>query len=161
VIAETMMKTLITIAMSAVALANAQVQSSGKESAVTHHARGTFDVKIGPLAAYSQEDKTLGRFSIDKQFYGDLVGTSKGEMLSAGSSAGSGGYVAIEKITGTLNAHSGSFVLQHNATMDNGKPHLNIIVVPGSGSGELTGITGKMEIIIDKGKHSYVFEYTL
>jgi len=126
-----------------------------------HSATGSFDVKIAPLAAYNPDDKTLGRFAIDKQFHGGLEATSKGEMLSAGNPSSSGGYVAIEKVTGTLNGHGGSFVLQHNATMENGKPQMNIIVVPGSGSGDLAGISGKMDIIIDKGRHSYVFEYTL
>jgi len=151
---------LIAIAMSVIATVYAQTQSVGKES-VMHRVTGSFDVKLAPLAAYNQDDKTMGRFSVDKQFHGGLEATSKGEMLSAGSSAGSGGYVAIEKVTGTLNGHSGSFVLQHNATMDSGKPQLNIIVVPGSGSGELTGIAGTMDIIIDKGNHSYVLEYAL
>ena len=126
-----------------------------------HRATGTFDVKVAPLAAYNKEDKTLGRFSIDKQFHGGLEATSKGEMLSAGNPARSGGYVAIEKITGTLDGRAGSFVLEHNATVEDGKPHMNIIVVPGSGTGELTGIGGKMEIIIDNGKHSFIFEYML
>jgi hypothetical protein len=116
---------------------------------------------IAPLAAYNQDGKTLGRFSIDKQFHGDSEATSKGEMLSAGNPSSSGGYVAIEKVTGSLNRRNGGFVLQHNATMENGKPHMNIIVVPGSGAGNLTGISGKMDIVIEKGKHSYVFEYTV
>ncbi len=128
---------------------------------MSHSATGTFEVKVAPLTPYNQDDKTLARFSIDKQFHGDLDATSKGEMLSAGNAATSGGYVAIEKVTGKLNGHSGTFVLQHNATMENGKPHLNIVVVPGSGSGELAGIAGKMDITIEAGKHSYVFEYTL
>jgi hypothetical protein len=82
-------------------------------------------------------------------------------MLSAGNPSTSGGHVAIEKVTGKLNGRSGSFVLQHSGTMEDGKPHMTIIVVPSSGSGELTGIAGKMDIIIGAGKHSYVFEYTL
>ena len=126
-----------------------------------YRATGTFDVKIAPLSPYNQDDKSLGRFSIDKQFRGDLEASSKGEMLSAGNPSTSGGYVAIEKVTGKLNGRSGSFILQHKAIMENGKPYLNIIVVPGSGSGELTGIGGKMDIIIESGKHSYVFDYTL
>lgn len=128
---------------------------------MSNRATGTFEVKVAPLAAYNQEDKTLGRFSIDKQFHGDLEATSKGEMLSAGNPNKSGGYVAIEKVSGKLNGHSGSFVLQHSATMENGHPHLDIFVVPGSGSGELSGISGTMDIVIESGKHSYVFNYTL
>jgi hypothetical protein len=108
-----------------------------KEGSLSNRATGTFEVKITPLAPYNQEDKTLGRFSIDKQFHGDL------------------------EVTGKLNGRSGSFVLQHSATMENGKPHMTVFVVPGSGSGELSGISGTMDIVIEPGKHSYVFTYTL
>jgi hypothetical protein len=122
---------------------------------------GTFHVKINSLPAYNtSEDAKLARMSIDKQFQGDLEGTSQGEMLSAGTDTqGSAGYVAIERVTGTLDGRSGGFVLQHNATMTRGAPYLNIIVVPDSGTGELVGIEGTMNIIIEKGKHSYEFEY--
>ena len=124
---------------------------------------GAFDVKIGTLPQYNtSEGAKLARMSIDKQFHGDLEATSQGEMLSAGTDTkGSAGYVAIERVTGTLNGRSGGFVLQHNATMTRGAPYLNIVVVPDSGTGELAGLTGKMHIVIDKGKHSYEFEYTL
>ena len=136
-------------------------EAIGKEARLTARAIGTFQVKITPLTPYNQDDKTLGRFSLDKQFHGDLEATGKGEMLSAGNPAASGGYVAIEKITGKLNGRSGSFVLQHSATMENGKPHMSIFVVPGSGTGELSGISGTMDIVIEPGKHSYVLTYTL
>ena len=100
--------------------------------------------------------------SIDKQFRGDLEATSQGEMLSAGTDIqGSAGYVAIERVTGTLNGRSGGFVLQHNATMTRGAPYLNIVVVPDSGTEDLVGLSGTMQIIIDKGKHSYEFQYSI
>jgi hypothetical protein len=100
---------------------------------------------------------------INKQFHGDLEATSKGTMLAAGTGAkgSSGGYVALEIVTGTLKGHTGTFVLQHSATMNRGVPQLSITVVPDSGTGQLTGIAGKMNIIIADGKHSYDFEYTL
>jgi Protein of unknown function (DUF3224) len=125
-------------------------------------ATGTFNVKIGSLAPYNtSEDAKLGRMSIDKQFDGDLVATSQGEMLTAGTvTQGSAGYVAIERVTGILNGRSGGFALQHNATMTRGAPYLNIVVTPDSGTGELAGISGTMRIIIDKGNHSYEFEYS-
>ena len=128
-----------------------------------HHANGSFDVKLQPLGAYNQDEGAgLARMSIDKQFHGELDATSKGEMLSAMSAVqGSAGYVAIERVTGTLGGRKGSFVLQHNATMTRGAPYLNIIVVPDSGSGELTGLTGSMKIIIENGRHSYEFDYAL
>jgi hypothetical protein len=100
--------------------------------------------------------------SIDKQFHGDLEGTSKGQMLSAmGSVKGSAGYVALERITGTLKGRSGSFVLQHSGTMTRGAPQLSVTVVPDSGTGQLVGLAGALTIKIDNGKHSYDFDYTL
>jgi hypothetical protein len=99
---------------------------------------------------------------IEKQFSGDLEATSKGEMLTAGTSVkGSAGYVAIEKVSGALHGRSGTFVLQHSGTMTRGAPQLTITVVPDSGTGELVGLAGKMVINIVNGKHSYDFEYTL
>jgi hypothetical protein len=132
-----------------------------KEKAVTSHASGTFDVKLTPQAA-EDGDAGLGRTSIDKQFHGDLEGTSKGQMLSAmGSVKGSAGYVAMERVIGTLKGRTGSFVLQHSGTMTRGTPQLSVTVVPDSGTGQLEGIAGTLTIKIDAGKHSYEFDYTL
>ena len=127
-------------------------------------AAGPFEVKLNPLEAYNRDaDAALGRMSIDKQFHGDLEATSKGEMLTAmGTAKGSAGYVAIERVTGTLHGRSGSFALQHSSTMARGEPAQSIKVVPDSGSGELTGLSGSMTIIIAPGgAHSYEFDYTL
>ena len=130
---------------------------------MTSRAKGTFEVKLGPLATYSQaEGSLLGRMSIDKQFRGDLEASSQGEMLSAGAVAkGSAGYVAMERVSGTLHDRGGSFTLQHSATMTRGVPQLSITVVPDSGTGELAGLSGWMTIEIADGKHSYEFEYTI
>jgi hypothetical protein len=130
---------------------------------MSHHVTGPFDVKVAPLEPYNKDDKALGRYSLDKVFHGALEGTSKGEMLAFGTGAAgsSGGAVAIEKVTGKLDGKSGSFVLAHRGTMDAGKPTYSIIVIPGSGTGELTGISGTMDIVNESGKHSYVFDYTL
>ena len=130
---------------------------------MTTHAKGTFEVKITPQTPDGKfEDATMSRMTIDKQLHGDLEATSKGQMLSAMTDVkGSAGYVAMERVTGTLNGRSGSFVLQHSATMTRGVPQLSITVVPDSGTGQLVGLTGKMDIIINAGKHSYDFEYTL
>jgi hypothetical protein len=126
------------------------------------HATGTFEVKLVPQPAASDADPALGRMSIDKQFRGDLEGTSQGQMLTAGTGvAGSGAYVAVEKIIGTLNGRSGSFILQHQGTMTRGAPQLTITVVPDSGTDELAGLSGNFSIKIDDGKHSYDFDYTL
>ena len=130
---------------------------------MTTRASGPFEVKLVPQAMGDQaESSPLGRMAIDKQFHGDLEATSKGEMLTAGTSVkGSAGYVAIERVTGTLHGRSGSFVLQHSGTMTRGVPQLTITVVPDSGTGDLAGLAGKMAIVIADGKHSYDLEYTL
>lgn len=124
---------------------------------------GDFDVKLNPLATYESSDGSLmGHLSLDKEFRGDLVATSKGEMLSAGTNVkGSAGYVAIERVIGTLHGRRGSFVLQHSGTMTRGAPQLSVSVVPDSGTDELVGLAGTMAIIIADGKHSYEFSYTL
>ena len=123
-----------------------------------HHASGTFDVKMAPIASTDG----LTRMSIDKQIHGGLEATTKGEMLAGGDySKGAAGYVAMELVTGTLDGKSGTFVLQHTATMDATGPHMTVIVTPGSGTGALTGITGTFTIVIANGKHSYTFDYTL
>jgi Protein of unknown function (DUF3224) len=134
-----------------------------KEKTVAGHAAGAFDVKVEAQGDADKADgSTLVRYSLDKQYHGDLEGTSKGTMLTAGTEVkGSAGYVAMERVTGMLKGRSGSFVLQHSATMTRGEPQLSITVVPDSGSGQLVGITGKMNIIIAAGKHSYEFDYTL
>jgi len=126
-------------------------------------ATGTFEVKLNPLAADDKsEDATLGRMSIDKQFHGDLEATSKGQMLSAVTAVkGSAGYVAIERVSGTLHGRNGTFVLQHSGTMTRGAPQQSVTVVPDSGTGQLVGLAGRMAINIADGKHSYDFEYTL
>ena len=126
--------------------------------------KGTFEVKLEPLQ-FSQEAKDgiqLGRMSIDKTFHGDLSGQSKGEMLSAMTDTkGSAGYVAIEQVRGELNGRKGSFVLQHFGMMNRGENRLILEVVPDSGTGELKGLSGSMQIIMEEGQHYYEFEYSL
>jgi len=127
---------------------------------MTNRASGTFEVKVSPEAA--DDSGVLGRMSIDKQFHGDLEAGSKGQMLTAGTSVkGSAGYVAMERVNGTLHGRSGSFVLQHSGTMTRGTPQMTVTVVPDSGTDQLVGLSGMMTIKIDQGKHSYELEYTL
>ena len=130
---------------------------------MTKRAVGTFEVRLTPqLPDEGNQDPALGRMSIDKQFHGDLEGTSKGQMLTALTAIkDSAGYVAIERIDGSLHGRNGAFVLQHNGVVTRGKQQLSIAVVPDSGTAELTGLAGQMVINIANGKHSYEFEYTL
>ena len=124
-----------------------------------NQATGTFEVKLTPQA---DEDSGFGRMTIDKQFHGDLEATSQGQMLAARSSVkGSAGYVAMERVSGRLGGRVGTFVLQHSGTMTRGEPQLSVTVVPDSGTGDLTGLSGKMVIENAEGQHSYVFEYAI
>ena len=128
----------------------------------TMHASGTFDVKLAPQTPDPSEDAAIGRMSIDKQFHGDLEGTSKGQMLAHRTAVdGSAGYVAMERVAGTLHGRSGAFVLQHSGTMARGVFQLTVTVVPDSGTGELAGLSGSLQIIVAGGKHSYEFDYSL
>jgi hypothetical protein len=129
---------------------------------LTTRATGTFQVKLTPMAPDDKaQAATFGRMSIDKQFHGDLEGASKGEMLTAGTGVkSSAGYVAIERVSGTLHGRTGTFVLQHSGTTTRGAPQLTITVVPDSGTDQLAGLAGRMAINIADGKHSYDFEYT-
>jgi Protein of unknown function (DUF3224) len=124
---------------------------------------GTFEVKINPLEPFNKDEGArLGRLSIEKSFKGDLEGTSKGEMLTGGDpKTGSAGYVAMEQVTGTLHGKMGTFLLQHNGSMNRGAQTLMINVVPDSGTGELAGLSGTLTIKIENGKHFYEFDYTL
>ena len=132
------------------------------EHAVTIHANGTFDVKLVPIAPAHDGEGALGRMSLAKEFRGDLEGTSEGEMLSVMTAVkGSAGYVALERVSGSLHGRTGTFALQHSGTMKRGAPQLSVTVVPDSGTGQLAGLTGSMRIIIDAGKHSYEFDYAL
>jgi hypothetical protein len=126
----------------------------------THHARGTFTVNMQPVTPGPADG--LSRFSMEKQIQGDLEANSKGEMISGGDpKQGAAGYVAIEVVTGTLAGKKGSFALQQMASMDQSGRKLSVMVVPGSGTGELKGIAGTFDIQIANGQHSYDLEYTL
>lgn len=122
-------------------------------------ASGSFSVALAPLPA---APGGAAQHRLEKQFSGDLAGTSEGVMISAGDPAkGIAGYVAMEVLTATLAGRSGGFALQHNGTMDAGGQKLNIVIVPGSGTGALTGITGSMVIRIENRQHFYTLSYDL
>lgn len=130
---------------------------------MTQHAKGTFDVKVVPIGTEDKErDLGIGRMSLNKVFQGDFVGSGKGEMLTGGTDVKeSGAYVAIERVTGTLQGRTGSFMLAHRGTMARGKYNLEIDIVPDSGTGELAGIAGSLTITIVEKKHFYELSYTL
>jgi hypothetical protein len=124
-------------------------------------ATGPFEVTMNPLAM-SAADPMLGRRSLAKVFRGDLEATGAGEMLTVGTDVqGSAAYVAVERVTGTLQGRTGSFALQHTGLMTRGAPQLTIAIVPDSGTGELAGIAGSLAIRVVEGQHHYDLDYTL
>jgi Protein of unknown function (DUF3224) len=141
------------------AFTSSPLTTSTAKAAMAARATGTFDVRLNPQPA---DESGIGRLTIDKQFHGNLEGTSKGHMLAYSTEVqGSAGYVAMERVTGTVGGRSGSFVLQHSATMTRGEPLLVLTVVPDSGTAALADLSGKMAITIVDKKHFYEFEYTL
>jgi hypothetical protein len=154
---------LVAISFAAYSHESMPPKSLKAESVMTQVAKGTFYVSMKPLSIEntSQEDK-LGRMSIDKTISGDLIARTKGQMLTAGTVVqGSAGYVAIEQVSGTLSGRSGTFILQHTATMNRGEPVMDVHVVPDSGTGELTGLEGNFKIQIVDGQHKYEFSYRI
>jgi hypothetical protein len=123
--------------------------------------QGEFEVALtNQDPSEAAEDAGVHRRSFDKRYRGELDAVGRGEMLAVhGDVKGSAGYVAMERVTGTLAGRSGSFAIQHHGIMDRGAASLSITVVPDSGVGELAGITGRMGITIEDGKHFYDFEY--
>ena len=129
---------------------------------MTTRASGTFEVKLSPQVDGEEGGACVGRMLIDKRFSGDLEATSKGQMLAVRAPVeGSAGYVAMELVKGALAGRAGTFVLQHTGTMERGAQRLSITVVPDSGTGELEGLAGRMEIDFSGGGHAYAFDYTL
>lgn len=125
---------------------------------------GSFEVTLAPMETYAKgaEQNTLGRMSIDKVFHGELSAKSTGEMLNVMTPVqGSAGYVAIEQVVGSLCGKQGTFVLQHYGLMSGGSNTLTLEVVPDSGTGELAGLGGAMQIRMDNGQHHYDFDYQL
>lgn len=140
----------------------AQAPTPTEAKTMTTHIRGEFDVKMLPQPAEPALGEAIGRMALDKAFHGDLEAKSRGQMLAFRTPVeGSAGYVAMEQVDGTLQGKRGTFVLQHSGTMNRGAPSLVLTVVPDSGTGELAGLAGAMQIEITGGKHFYVFDYTL
>lgn len=123
--------------------------------------RGPFEVTTDSEAPFHDQDGVvLNRNTVRKTFSGPVTGTSEAQMIAARTpDPESAGYVAIELFTGTMDGKQGSFVMQHNGIVTAGEPELSVVIIPGSGTGELTGITGTLEIDNINGDHSYTFEY--
>lgn len=150
------------LALAVLMVHGASVSGASTPPNGTTTAHGTFEVKVTPQPRDEGAAGPFGRLFLDKQFHGDLKAVSQGQMLAANTGVeGSGAYVALELVSGTLRGKGGTFVLQHKGTLHRGSYEMLVTVVPDSGTGDLSGIAGTMTILIDGSKHSYQFEYTL
>ena len=141
---------------------SASIGTAQKGARVAARAKGMFDVKLTPQPADGNSAGVLDRMSADKQYRGDLDGVGDGQMLAARTPLkDSAAYVAVERVRGTLQGRRGSFVLLHRGVMDRGAQSLTVTVVPDSGTDQLVGLAGTMDITITGEKHLYDFAYTL
>ena len=161
------MRVRFAVAPAVMSLALMVTVAAQKEPHVVH-ATGSFDIKMTPNEPTDFEKANdIARLTSDKTWHGDFEGVSHGEMITGSTaSTGSMAYVAIERMTGRLNGRQGSFTFSHRATMMKGDApsagELSVMVIPKSGTGELTGLTGSLIIHIDaQGKHTWSFDYSL
>ena len=139
----------------------AKIQQILGQQTMSQKISGEFDVKMIPQAQ-DGGPAAPARMLLDKRYHGALDATASGQMLAMGTAVkGSAGYVAMELVSGTLGGRRGSFALQHSGTMDRGAPVLSVTVVPDSGTEQLQGLSGRLHIRIEGGKHYYDFEYRL
>ena len=129
----------------------------------TRQAAGAFDVTITPQPAEAGVgDESIGRMALSKHFHGDLQASALGQMLATRTpTLGSAAYVALDRVTGVLHGRDGSFSLHHSGSMDRGVATLDIVIVPDSGTDALTGITGRLRIRVEEGRHLYELDYEL
>ncbi|GLW99980.1 hypothetical protein Misp02_40670 [Microtetraspora sp. NBRC 16547] len=129
---------------------------------MTTHATGTFDITgWDEMATDQREGATISRVRITKTFQGDIEGTSTTEILTVATDAGPAAYTGIEHVEGTLGGRKGTFVLQHSAGSENDVQWMRWLIVPTSGTGELTGLRGEGRIEVEDGKHTFVLDYEL
>lgn len=126
------------------------------------HAEGTFEIETWDESPYDEHEGTkLTRTRVTKTFHGDMEGTSTAELLMAyGAAQDSAAYVGFERVVGSVNGRSGSFVLHHTASGAHGTRSASWSVVPDSGTGKLLGLRGEARIStgIDGG-HSFTLDY--
>ena len=126
---------------------------------MSQEASGKFDIE---LSQENAADSQVGRFVISKRYHGGLEASAAGEMLAVRTATeGSAGYVAMERVSGTLNHLAGSFILQHTGSMNRGAQSISVTIVADSGTGDLTGISGELKIEQSGGVHRYRLIYDL
>ncbi|WP_433074759.1 DUF3224 domain-containing protein [Dactylosporangium sp. CA-052675] len=129
---------------------------------MAEHVSGTFDITSQDRPYDEAEGARLMHATGHKVFRGGIEGTSRVELIKAVAAVpGSAAYVGLERVVGAVGGRAGSFVLRHTGLMDRGDATLEVTVVPDTGTGDLTGIAGRMTITVVDGHHDYTFEYSL
>jgi hypothetical protein len=137
--------------------------SHGEGKIMTNQATGAFTIDDWEDEPFGEQDGVkLSRVRVTKTFAGEIAGSSTAALVMAGAQEGSAAYVGLEQVVGSVHDHSGSFVLQHSATMTKDAQSLSLTVVPDSGTGELLGVSGQGRIEIDaEGGHTLILDYEL
>lgn len=137
-------------------------QRTTDQRATDQRATGSFTVTMTPETAHDSDGLSRARLLVEKVFSGALQGRSSGTMLSGTTpEKGSAAYVLIERVEGVLDGRGGSFALAHLGLMDRGAPSLRIAIIPGSGTGSLSGIRGEMTLDVGGGRHDYALTYNI
>ena len=124
--------------------ANQKTQDAREITNMRKQAKATFAIKSWDEKPYSEIEASpkLTRVSATKSYQGDIEGEGNLEYLMMYRSAASASFMGLERVTGSIGGRSGSFVLQHLGTFEDGVAKVTLSVVPGSGTGDLRGLKG-------------------
>ena len=125
--------------------ANQKTQVARETTSMRKKAKATFGIKSWDEKTYNEMEGApkLTRVSATKSYQGDIEGEGKLEYLMMYRTAGSASFMGLERVTGSIGGRSGSFVLQHTGTFEGGVAKVTLSVVPGSGTGDLRGLSGE------------------
>ena len=115
------------------------------ETTARTRASAAITVNTYEPAAYDQraEGPALTRIHVEESFTGDISGEGVVEFLQAARPDGSASFVGIERVTGSAGGRAGTFLLQDAGTVRDNIVSGDWFVIPGSGTGQLTGLRGE------------------
>jgi DNA-binding transcriptional regulator YhcF (GntR family) len=121
--------------------------------------RSTEATAVVELGATLPSSGALRQVPFTKTWTGGLVGTSQGVVLHVGDPDADGGHVSVEVFEGSLDGREGTMALQRYHSTRGSEPQLVCEIVPGSGTGQLTGISGTGEVDVDGDDRRVTFVY--
>jgi hypothetical protein len=134
-----------------------------QSSQTQHRAEAAFTIGDRAETPVEWQGASVRRARWTKTFTGDLAGTSYVELILGELDARQDAplarvYVGVERIEGVLQGRTGSFTLVHVATSLGADHDATWTILPGSGTGELAGISGTARILPN---HDFVLNYDL